>query len=693
MSCKILVDTARRQSDVMLRSSEDSGSPGCVDSSGGFTVVPPPAMRRWSDQGSRPNAPMWHSSDTCQLPRERGKIRRASSIPSFQSVRATVVGAAASLVKPNGGGSSSSSSRPEEHGGGTGEVGMDAMPLRMELQALRGTKRGQTAACSAPRGGVVRHSRKKTHSSFVPHDLVAQALLDEDELPSPAVPPWAGGSHPATLPTCRPQAPPAPPSAEPPPLAEPSRPGLVQEEKVREIFIFRHLSERQCSTLARSMTLITRPRGAVVIREGDQGSELFIIHEGEVRISKNGNFITKLSQPAYFGERALLYEEPRAATVIVASEKATFCMLTKQAFLEILSGEIKNFITYRNKLLDTDLQFSDLEEQRVIGRGGYGIVKLVRHRGSGTRYALKCVTRDGLTDHDRNLVQRERAILQLIDHPFCLKLVRSFKDANCVYFLTELVTGGELLDALDHIGVLDLNQAQFYLGSLIVVFEYIHEKNVVYRDLKPENVLLDQGGFVKLIDFGAARRLDSPSQKCYTLLGTPHFMAAEMVVGNGYGMQADIWALGVCLYEFMVGRLPFDGDKPVAIFKQVASSEPVWVPEDLEPPAADMIRWLLRKDPSERPQTTAPGYKAVREHPFFRGFSFEALINRSVTPPMVPQGEQYSEDLNACRMNEQRGSPAAAVQGHPPDSGEATCQLPWRPATAMEEVDGWDAEF
>eukprot|EP00928_Gymnodinium_smaydae_P025509 TRINITY_DN20291_c0_g1_i2.p1 TRINITY_DN20291_c0_g1~~TRINITY_DN20291_c0_g1_i2.p1 ORF type:complete len:423 (+),score=115.85 TRINITY_DN20291_c0_g1_i2:413-1681(+) len=394
------------------------------------------------------------------------------------------------------------------------------------------------------------------------------------------------------------------------------------------------------------MTMKTMRKGEEVISEGDKGAEFFIIHEGEVSISKNKNFITKLSQPAYFGERALLHEEPRAATVTVSSEQATFCVLSKKAFIEVLHTGILDFIAYRNKLLDTDLQFADLVEEKIIGRGGYGIVKLVSHSKSGTRYALKCVTRQRLNDQDRSLVQRERAVLQLIDHPFAIKIVRSFKDINYVYFLTELVTGGELLGALDVLDVLDQTQAQFYLGSLLVVFDYIHEKNIVYRDLKPENVLLDQDGFIKIIDFGAARKLDTPNQKCYTLLGTPQFMAYEMVLGSGYGMSADIWAMGVCLFEFMVGRLPFDGDQAVHIFRQVASSKPVRVPECVDPRSADMLRWLLQKNPAERVQANQKGYQQMREHPFFHNFAFDELINRSITPPYVPPAEQYSDEAS-----------------------------------------------
>lgn len=463
----------------------------------------------------------------------------------------------------------------------------------------------------------------------------------------------------------------------------PTLSALVDHQKrvalVRKVFIFRHLSEKQISDLVTCMTLVTKKKGECVIKEGDSGSEFFLIHEGDVAISKNKNFVTKLSQPAYFGERALLYDEPRAATVLVDSYEATFCVLMKSNFLKILHGGILDFMAYRNKLLNTDLQFSDLVPEKVIGRGGYGIVKLVKHTGSGTRYALKCVTRDKLSDRDRNLVQRERAVLQLIDHPFCLKLVRSFKDVNCVYFLTELVTGGELLDALDCLDVLDKPQAQFYLGSLLVTFEYIHEKMIVYRDLKPENVLLDQDGFIKLIDFGTARKLANPNEKCYTLLGTPHFMAVEMILGGGYGRSADIWAMGVCLYEFMVGHLPFDGGNPGEIFREVASKKPVNIPEDLDPATVDMLRWLLQKNSSDRVLPSPKGYKAFRAHPFFQSprFDFDALVNRNIKPPCTPRGEQYSAEVHH-EAGDDVSWPSVGVYSE---------------AAISNEVDEWDKDF
>lgn len=132
----------------------------------------------------------------------------------------------------------------------------------------------------------------------------------------------------------------------------------------------------------------------------------------------------------------------------------------------------------------------------------------------------------------------------------------------------------------------------------------------------------------------------------------------------------------------MIGRLPFDGDKPVDIFRQIASKKPVWIPEDLDPPSADMLRWLLQKDPVERVQANTKGYRVMREHPFFLGFDFDGLINRSIKPPCVPQEEQYSEDINTMKDDH-------ALHGGSPERSPSSRNSPF----SSDEVDGWDADF
>ncbi len=172
-------------------------------------------------------------------------------------------------------------------------------------------------------------------------------------------------------------------------------------------------------------------------------------------------------------------------------------------------------------------------------------------------------------------------------------MVRTYKDNTHLYFLLELVTGGDLLDVLENLGLLGRTQTQFYLGNLVLVLEYLRDQWIVYRDLKPENVMLDQRGYVKLIDFGLARKLDSREGRTYTLVGTAQFMAPEVALGKGFSTYADTWALGVCAFEFMVGRLPFgeDTDNQLEIFREILRKEPR-VPRWLHEDARDLtLRW------------------------------------------------------------------------------------------------------
>lgn len=124
-----------------------------------------------------------------------------------------------------------------------------------------------------------------------------------------------------------------------------------------------------------------------------------------------------------------------------------------------------------------------------------------------------------------------------IDHPFIVKLVRTFKDSKRLYFLMEYVHGLPLNFILNHVGLLSNSDAQFYISSLILVLQYLHERDIIYRDFKPENVIVDTTGFIKLIDFGTATDIKG---RTYTLVGTPHYMAPEVIVGKGYNKNADL---------------------------------------------------------------------------------------------------------------------------------------------------------
>merc|ERR1712039_162088 len=200
---------------------------------------------------------------------------------------------------------------------------------------------------------------------------------------------------------------------------------------------------------------------------------------------------------------------------------------------------------------------------------------------------------------------------------------------ECVYLLTEYIAGGELHAAIRTIPtVLTRSQAMFYAGSILLMLEALSERDIVYRDLKPENVMLDHQGYLKLIDFGTAKKLDSGCRRTFTMVGTPHYMAPEVMRGKGYGCEVDIWALGVILYELVCGYLPFgeSADNTGDVCKAVLAGE-IEFPSELEEITRDLISGLLVSKPHARLGGDARGCEVIKHMPFF---SLDGLVLRGL---------------------------------------------------------------
>ena len=193
----------------------------------------------------------------------------------------------------------------------------------------------------------------------------------------------------------------------------------------------------------------------------------------------------------------------------------------------------------------------DLELLAVLGVGSFGTVRLVRHKGPDELYALKQLSKATvvLTRQQKN-IRAERKVLHESDHPFILRLAATFSDDDSLYMLTELVQGGELFRRMHGDGTeenpLPLPDAQFYGACLTSVLAYIHERQIAYRDIKPENLLLDAAGYLKVVDWGFAKQVDG---RTFTVCGTPEYLAPEAIKGTGHGTAVDCWALGVIIYE------------------------------------------------------------------------------------------------------------------------------------------------
>lgn len=175
-------------------------------------------------------------------------------------------------------------------------------------------------------------------------------------------------------------------------------------------------------------------------------------------------------------------------------------------------------------------------------------------------------------------VRHERAILgEVSGHPFITNLLASFSDRDSLYLLLDYVPGGELFSYLRKFRRFDEKMARFYAAEIVLVLEYLHEQQggVAYRDLKPENLLLDEEGHIKLVDFGFAKRLGGRdgASETYTLCGTPEYLAPEVIHNKGHTTAVDWWALGILIYEFLTGYPPFWHQNPIEIYKQYVESE------------------------------------------------------------------------------------------------------------------------
>ncbi|XP_051028264.1 microtubule-associated serine/threonine-protein kinase 4 isoform X2 [Acomys russatus] len=299
---------------------------------------------------------------------------------------------------------------------------------------------------------------------------------------------------------------------------------------------------------------------------------------------------------------------------------------------------------------------SDFETIKLISNGAYGAVYFVRHKESRQRFAMKKINKQNLIL--RNQIQQafvERDILTFAENPFVVSMYCSFETRRHLCMVMEYVEGGDCATLMKNMGPLPVDMARMYFAETVLALEYLHNYGIVHRDLKPDNLLVTSMGHIKLTDFGLSKvGLMSMTTNLYEghiekdarefldkqVCGTPEYIAPEVILRQGYGKPVDWWAMGVILYEFLVGCVPFFGDTPEELFGQVISDEINWPEKDEAPPpdAQDLITLLLRQNPLERLGTG--GAYEVKQHGFFRSLDWNSLLRQKAE--FIPQLE--SED-------------------------------------------------
>ncbi|KAL7545629.1 hypothetical protein ACHAWF_008982 [Thalassiosira exigua] len=408
-------------------------------------------------------------------------------------------------------------------------------------------------------------------------------------------------------------------------------------------------SKNKVDTMAQLLNQEYFRKGDAILREGEAGNTFYIIQSGEVDVYKKElgeQPIATLGKEKFFGEKALLSDDVRGATVVASSPVVVCYVMTRGDFTrvlgnlqDIMDGKVGGrpssavFAGEARKKVKYGLE--ELQSMNVLGQGAFGKVKLVKAKETGECYALKLQSKKFVVDNkQKEYIMREIHILRKLDHPNILVLHCAMQDPKYIYLLLDLLPGGELMDILQRKGKFSEEMTRFYAASVVLAYTAFHEKNIAYRDLKPENLVLDDKGYCVVVDMGLAKELtDGPT---YTFCGTPDYIAPELIRGTGYNWAVDYWALGVLLYELHSGGAPFQSYDPTGTAKKVLKGR-VSFPSKFSSNIQRVIKELLAKDPTRRLGCMNDGVDGVMKHRFFQGFDWKGLLGKTLPPPYKPQ--------------------------------------------------------
>jgi protein kinase A len=295
---------------------------------------------------------------------------------------------------------------------------------------------------------------------------------------------------------------------------------------------------------------------------------------------------------------------------------------------------------------------ADFDILRTLGTGSFGRVHLVRSKHNQRFYAVKVLKKAQVVKMKQvEHTNDERRMLGEVKNPFLITLWGTFQDSRNLYMVMDFVEGGELFSLLRKSGRFPNPVAKFYAAEVTLALEYLHARNIIYRDLKPENLLLDRHGHLKITDFGFAKRVPD---KTWTLCGTPDYLAPEVVSNKGYNKSVDWWSLGILIYEMLCGYTPFwDSGSPIKIYENILRGKvkyPAYINED----ARDLLEKLITADLTKRLGNLYGGSQDVKDHRWFQEVTWDRLARKDIDPPYSPpvkagagdasQFDRYPED-------------------------------------------------
>lgn len=419
---------------------------------------------------------------------------------------------------------------------------------------------------------------------------------------------------------------------------------------LKTVSLLAPLTSYEREKLAESLEEVVFPPNSKIFEQGSEGNEMFIVLSGEGFAEKDDVEVARYKRGDYFGERALLKHERRAATVKVGPDAEMVCLSVDREGFQLLLGPLENILAQKAASYDDSkeqnimgtppplqkhnpISFTELKVLGTLGKGSFGHVQLVQDKGSGTTYALKAVSKARIVETgQQGHIMSEKNVMMQLNHPFLVRLFQTYKDRDKLYFLLEPMLGGELFTLLRNQTLFDENTSRFYASCVVSAFEYMHDLDIIYRDLKPENLLFDDMGYVKIADFGFAKKVTG---RTWTLCGTPDYLAPEIVAGKGHDKGVDWWTLGILIYEMLASYPPFYDEEHMKTYAKIINGD-VLYPSHFSKAAISLIRKLLNRKATKRLGFGRGGARVVRKHVWFEPIDFEKLYRKQIEAPMVP---------------------------------------------------------
>nr|ABG56236.1 PKG/For protein [Lobesia botrana] len=467
------------------------------------------------------------------------------------------------------------------------------------------------------------------------------------------------------------------------------RTGLIRQVEytdfLKSVPIFKNLPEDTLIKISDVLEETHYQNGDYIVRQGARGDTFFIISKGQVKVTQklpnnDEKFIRTLTKGDFFGEKALQGDDLRTANIIADAPEGTTCLvIDRETFNQLISTldeirtKYKDEGESRARLNEefANLRLSGLRIIATLGIGGFGRVELVQIQGDPSRsFALKQMKKAQIVEtRQQQHIMSEKEIMSEMNCEFIVRLYKTFKDRKYLYMLMETCLGGELWTILRDKGQFDDATTRFYTACVVEAFHYLHSRNIIYRDLKPEDLLLDSKGYVKLVDFGFSKKLQA-SRKTWTFCGTPEYVAPEVIMNRGHDISADYWSLGVLMFELLTGSPPFTGADPMKTYNKILKGiDAVEFPRCITRNAANLIKKLCRDNPAERLGYQRGGITEIQKHKWFDGFNWEGLAQRTLEPPIMPVVKNPVDTHN--------------FDQYPPDADEPP----------PDDLSGWDATF